>query len=78
MNVLLTILISTVIVLVAVLLLGFKIFFIKQGKFPNIHIGGNKALKEKGIACATTQDRDAQKQENFIDINKIIKQIENK
>lgn len=76
MNILFTILIPVFIVLISVIFLGFKIFFTKQGKFPNIHIGGNQSLKEKGISCATTQDRDAQKKENFIDVNKIIKQID--
>ncbi|MFV0472166.1 MAG: hypothetical protein ACK5L7_09080 [Paludibacteraceae bacterium] len=76
MNLFISIIISALILFVGVTLLGVRIFFSKQGKFPNIHIGGNKALKEKGIACATTQDREAQKAKNFVDINKIIKQIE--
>lgn len=53
-----------------------KIFFTKRGTFPNIHIGGSKALKEKGVSCATTQDREAQKKENFVDVNRILKQLE--
>ena len=76
MNVLYTILISVIIVFAAVTLLGIKIFFSKKGKFPNIHIGGNKALKKQGISCATTQDREAQKKKNFVDVNKILKDIE--
>ncbi|MEA4936864.1 hypothetical protein SDC9_150281 [bioreactor metagenome] len=53
--------VSSVLLLLGILILGFRIFFIKGGTFPNIHIGGNKALKEKGVECATSQDRDAQK-----------------
>ncbi len=69
----LTIIIATIIiVLVAVVLLGVRIFFTKKKKFPNIHIGGNKMLKSKGINCATTQDRNAQKTNNRLDLNKII------
>ncbi|MGN0187749.1 MAG: hypothetical protein ACI392_08430 [Paludibacteraceae bacterium] len=45
---------------VAVLLLGVKVFFVKGGRFPNIHIGGNKAMRRRGISCATSQDREAQ------------------
>lgn len=51
--------ISTILLLAGIFLLGYRVFFIKDGVFPNIHIGGNKALKDKGISCATTQDRDA-------------------
>lgn len=40
--------------------MGYRIFFIKDGQFPNIHIGGNKGLKDQGVHCATTQDRMAQ------------------
>ena len=52
--------ISAILLIIGVILMGLRIFFIKNGEFPNIHIGGNKALKDKGIACATSQDRDAQ------------------
>lgn len=53
--------VSAILLIIGVLILGFRIFFIKGGEFPNIHIGGNQALKDKGVHCATTQDRDAQK-----------------
>ncbi|MBP1677807.1 MAG: hypothetical protein H6Q20_2366 [Bacteroidetes bacterium] len=52
--------ISSILLIAGVLVLGFRIFFIKGGEFPNIHIGGNQALKSKGVHCATTQDREAQ------------------
>ena len=47
--------ISVVLVLAAVLLLGVRVFFVKGGQFPNIHIGGSKAMKERGIGCATSR-----------------------
>jgi len=47
----------TGIVGLCVLLLGIRIFFVKNGKFPNTHIEGNKLLKDKGIHCANAQDR---------------------
>jgi hypothetical protein len=53
--------VSAVLLLIGILLFGVRVFFFKNREFPNIHIGGNKALKEKGIGCATSQDRDAQK-----------------
>lgn len=56
-----TLIVTLVIVAVAVLLLGVRVFFTKKGRFPNIHIGGNKAMRERGIGCATSQDREARK-----------------
>lgn len=53
--------VSLVILLIAVLAMAFRPLFLKK-RFPNIHIGGNKALKERGITCATSQDREAQNQ----------------
>lgn len=52
--------VSAVLLIIGVLILGFRIFFIKGGQFPNIHIGGNEGLKKHGVPCATTQDREAQ------------------
>lgn len=46
---------------IAVLLLGFRIFFFKNGTFPNSHVGSNKSLSQKGINCIQTQDRQEQK-----------------
>lgn len=50
-------------ILAAVLLMGFRVFFTKDGKFPNTHVEGNKALREKGITCVRSQDRAARKKE---------------
>lgn len=48
--------ITLAVVSVAVLLLGVQTFFSKRKKFPNTHVGGNKALNKKGIYCVQTQD----------------------
>lgn len=56
-----TILFTLLIVAICILLLGLKVFFVKGGKFPNGHVSGNKALRDKGISCAQSQDREAQK-----------------
>jgi len=37
--------------------LGISTFFSKKKKFPETHIGRNKAMKERGISCAATTDR---------------------
>ncbi len=50
-----TLLITIIILLICVLLLSVKILFKKNGEFPNTHVGGNKALTDKGIFCARTQ-----------------------
>ncbi len=58
---LLSLVVPLVILLIAVLAMAFKPLFLKK-RFPNIHIGGSKALKDRGITCATSQDREAQNQ----------------
>ena len=67
--------ISAVLLFAGVLLLGIRIFFVKNGQFPNIHIGGSKELKNKSIACATTQDRDARNRVKPLNIAELIDQI---
>jgi hypothetical protein len=51
------------IVAIAVLLLGIKIIVLKDGKFPNGHVSGNKALRDKGISCVQSQDKEARKKQ---------------
>jgi hypothetical protein len=54
----LTVLLITILLL-AIGFAGFAITILvkKNGKFPNLHIGNNKHLKEQGIGCATSQDK---------------------
>lgn len=58
-----TLLLTLTVVGVSVLLLCVRIIFVKGGKFPNMHVGGNKHLRDKGIGCVQTQDREARKRE---------------
>ncbi len=60
-----TILITLLIVAICVLLLGVKVFFVRGGRFPNTHVSGNKALRDKGIGCVQSQDRAAQRKPRF-------------
>lgn len=60
-SILYTLLITFVLLLICLLAMAFKVFFIKGGRFTNTHIGGSKALKERGVNCATSQDREAQR-----------------
>lgn len=60
-----TILITLLIVAICVILLGIKVFFVKGGRFPNGHVSGNKAMRERGIGCIQSQDREARKKPRF-------------
>ena len=48
----------------AVLLLGVGII-LKNGRFPNTHVGGNRAMRERGISCHTSQHKEAQSHQNL-------------
>ncbi len=52
-----TIIISFVLLAVAIMLMGVRVFFTKKGTFPNTHISGSQAMKDRGISCATSQER---------------------
>lgn len=69
--------VSSVLLIIGILLFGYRVFFIKDGVFPNIHIGGNKALKDKGIDCATSQDRNAQKKSKTQSANDMVEDLIN-
>lgn len=62
-----TLLLGIAILFIAILLMGVKVFFTPKGKFPNTHIGGSKAMRERGISCATSQDREAARKESPIE-----------
>jgi hypothetical protein len=55
-----------VILLPAILLMGYKVFFTKEGKFPPTHVDTNPEMRKRGIKCVRSQDREAQKKEKFI------------
>lgn len=56
-----------VILFIAILLMGIRVFFTKEGKFPSLHIGDSKAMQEKGIHCATSQDAEMSRRESPIE-----------
>ena len=49
-------LLGIVILFIAILLMGMRVFFTRKGEFHSIHIGDSKVMQEKGIHCATSQD----------------------
>ncbi len=57
---------------VAMLLLCVRILLKKNSKFSSQHISENKRMRQDGIHCATSQDRQARRNNlNKIDITKI-------
>lgn len=50
-------LVAIVLVGIAFAGLAIKLLVEKKGKFPNLHIGANKHMKERGITCAQTFDK---------------------
>lgn len=56
-----------VILFIAILLMGLRVFFTKKGEFPGLHIGDSKPLREKGIHCATSQDSEMYHRESPIE-----------
>lgn len=60
---------------IAFLGLGIKIFFSKEGKFPETHVGHNKEMRKRKIYCIKTQDR---MEQNLVKRQRIEKQREEK
>ncbi|MCQ2126950.1 MAG: hypothetical protein MJZ06_05920 [Bacteroidaceae bacterium] len=54
-----TLLLAIVFLLTGVALLSVGIWIRKGGKFPNIHVGKNPAMRKRGIGCVETQDAQA-------------------
>lgn len=71
MNILPTILIVIVLLALAFLGLAIQVIFSKRKKFPNMHIGGNKNMLERGITCATGWDKQEQKNARKIEVENL-------
>jgi hypothetical protein len=50
---------SVIILLICCAMLCIRMIIKKNGRFPNTHVEGNPALREKGIKCVRTQDFEA-------------------
>lgn len=46
------ILLSIAVTAISAILLGVKVLFVKDGRFPSSHTGGSPALRRRGITCA--------------------------
>ncbi|MBK5195952.1 MAG: hypothetical protein JJE08_08005 [Proteiniphilum sp.] len=60
-------LLGIVILFIAILLMGVRVFFTRKGEFASMHIGECKALRDRGIQCATSQDDEMNRKENPIE-----------
>ncbi|RRD60006.1 hypothetical protein EII40_08330 [Tannerella forsythia] len=62
-----TLTIGTAIIILAicVVLLCVRVILKRDGHFPNTHIDSSPALREQGIYCARTQDRQAARHKNL-------------
>lgn len=50
------------------LLLGIRVFFVKGGKFPSMHISSNKEMTNRGISCAVSTDARDRNKKNLNDV----------
>ena len=62
------ILFAVIALAVAVILLCVGVIFRKDHSFRSQHIRENKRMREDGIKCATSQDREAQKANKKIQV----------
>lgn len=69
-----TLLFTTLIIAISIALLSITIIIKKNGRFPNTHVGGNKAMRKRGIKCVQSQDKDARR-ENLQRVNETSKKI---
>ncbi len=52
-------------IIVALSLLLLCVGIVVKGKFVNSHVSGNKAMAQRGVRCATTQDREARRENPY-------------
>lgn len=62
-----------IVILVGLSLVGLGIGMLlkKGGKFPETHIGKNKNMKDRGVTCANTTDRNERKNYKPVNIEKL-------
>ena len=66
------IIVVILILIVAIILLCVRIIIKKDGKFSSQHISENKRMRNDGIHCATSQDREARRNNiNKIDVRQM-------
>lgn len=51
-----TILITIAVIALCIILLGVKVFFVKNGKFPSSHLHDNPVMRKNHIGCAYREE----------------------
>lgn len=66
------IIITIACIAIAIILLCIRVIIKKNGTFSSEHISENKRMKQDGIHCATSQDREARrKNKHQLDVNEL-------
>ena len=60
-----TIVISVLFVALAAALLAVRILCVRGGQFPKTHISQQPALRDRGITCVQSQDREARRRQGL-------------
>lgn len=61
-----------ILVAIAFALLSIRVLLKKNGRFRSIHIGDSKAMRQRGIGCAKSQDNQARRSSpNKIDVKNL-------
>ncbi len=64
--------ITILFLLLAFILLSVRVIVKRNGKFSSQHISQSKAMRERGISCVNSQDRQAQNENHLrIDVNNL-------
>ena len=71
-----TLTITVLIVAICLALLAIKIIFKKNGRFPNTHVSGSKAMRKRGIGCVQSQDRESRAPKR-IQVRERVKRVKN-
>lgn len=66
-----TIILTIAVVALAMLFLCVRILLKKNGRFSSQHIGENKKMRDNGITCVTSQDRQAQRKQPSINLKEL-------
>lgn len=66
-------LIAVIFLLAAVALLSVGIWIKKNGRFPNIHVGKNPAMRKHGVGCVEEQDKQARFDKNLMAVKETVK-----
>ena len=56
MKIILVLTLTAVLLLLAIIMLGVKVLFVKGGRFPSGHVHDNPAMRRRGIGCASRPD----------------------